>query len=103
MTDYGFGKKVTDAKELAVDLTKIKTKSKEPVSDEIVTKVVEEGAKRGFIDRSPSNIRRPGPKRREDQAKLTMAGPKRVMDEFREYCDRENLTLWEGLETLMAK
>lgn len=56
----------------------------------------------GFVAREPNQRRKPGPRRTEAQDKVSIPGPKRVTDAFRAYCTAENLTLWQGLEQLLA-
>ena len=77
---------------------------------ENLTQAIEAGQSLGFVDRSPpadaarpAARRKPGPKRREPQDKLSIPGPKRVIDAFRGYCTARDLTLWEGLEQLLAE
>jgi hypothetical protein len=59
------------------------------------------GERLGFVSREPAPKRKPGPKRTEVQDKVSIPGPKRVIDAFRAYCTEENLTLWQGLERLL--
>jgi hypothetical protein len=44
---------------------------------------------------------KPGPKRKEPQDKISIPGPKRVVDDFRTFCSTRDLTLWQGLELLL--
>lgn len=67
-----------------------------------IEKAVQAGSELGFINREPSMRLKPGPKRREAQDKVSIPGPKRIIDEFRAYCRHHNLTLWEGLEQLLS-
>lgn len=67
-----------------------------------IEKAVQAGSELGFVSREPSTRLKPGPKRREPQDKVSIPGPKRIVDEFRAYCRHHNLTLWEGLERLLA-
>lgn len=55
----------------------------------------------GFVNREPSARRKPGPKRTEAQGKVSIPGPKRVIDRYRAYCNERDLTLWRGLEELL--
>ena len=45
----------------------------------------------------------PGPKRKEPQDKVSIPGPKRVVDDFRAFCSTRDLTLWQGLELLLEE
>lgn len=62
---------------------------------------VAEGARLGFVAREVQAKRKPGPKRREPQDKISIPGPKRVIDAFRARCAAADLTLWQGLERLL--
>lgn len=63
---------------------------------------VEAGTTLGFVSREPSTAKRkPGPKRTEAQDKVSIPGPKRVIDQFRAFCTEQNVTLWEGLDLLL--
>ena len=55
----------------------------------------------GFVSREPVQRVKPGPKRREPQDKVSVPGPKRVIDDFRAFCRARDLTLWQGLELLL--
>ena len=68
---------------------------------------LEAGRSLGFVPRDPQDRlaagtrRRPGPRRREEQDRLTVAGPRRVTDAFRTLCSRLAMTHWEMLDRLM--
>ena len=63
---------------------------------------VEAGTTLGFVSREPTIAKRkPGPKRTEAQDKVSIPGPKRVIDQFRAFCTEQNVTLWEGLDILL--
>jgi hypothetical protein len=66
-----------------------------------LSKAIKAGNDLGFVNREPSNRRKPGPKRREPQDKVSIPGPKRIIDRYRAYCTERNLTLWQGLEDLL--
>lgn len=68
---------------------------------EALTEAVEAGATLGFVSREPTTKRKPGPKRTEAQDKVSIPGPKRVIDQFRVFCTEQNVTLWEGLDLLL--
>lgn len=64
---------------------------------------VQAGADLGFVSREPLARLKPGPKRKEPQGKVSIPGPKRVVDEFRAFCLARNITLWQGLELLLEE
>lgn len=66
-----------------------------------IKEAVEAGSELGFVSREPSEKRKPGPKRSEPQGKVSIPGPKRVIDEFRMFCNDKDITLWEGLDMLL--
>lgn len=49
--------------------------------------ILQAGAELGFISRETTKRRRPGPRRTEAQDKITVTGPKRVIDQLKAYCD----------------
>ena len=59
------------------------------------------GTALGFVSREPVARRKPGPKRTEPQDKISIPGPKRVIDAYRAYCTAHDITLWQGLERLL--
>ena len=61
------------------------------------------GADLGFVSREPTTGLKPGPKRKEAQDKVSIPGPKRVVDDFRSFCSMRDLTLWQGLEMLLKE
>ena len=91
---YGFGG--------GLELPKFDTPKPRPTPDQDTLKeAVEAGATLGFVSREPTAKRKPGPKRTEAQDKISIPGPKRVIDQFRTFCNEQNVTLWEGLELLL--
>jgi hypothetical protein len=64
---------------------------------------VKAGADLGFVSREPTTRLKPGPKRKEPQDKVSIPGPKRVVDDFRAFCSTRDLTLWQGLELLLEE
>jgi hypothetical protein len=66
-----------------------------------LSEAVKAGADLGFVSREPTARLKPGPKRKEPQDKISIPGPKRVVDDFRAFCSSQNLTLWQGLELLL--
>jgi hypothetical protein len=97
MSKYGFGG--------GIDLPKQTEprKSRPLIEPGGVEKAVEAGWELGFVSREPTSRLRPGPKRIEPQDKVSIPGPKRVIDAFRSYCVTRNLTLWQGLEELLSE
>jgi len=93
-TKYGFGG--------GLSLPAKETIAQRPsVSPDAMSEAVEAGNKLGFVSRDPPQRRKPGPKRREPQDKISIPGPKRVTDRFRAFCVESDLTYWEALETLL--
>lgn len=95
MSKYGFGG--------GIELPKTTTPSKPrpKIETEHVEKAVQAGTELGFVSREASNRLKPGPKRTEPQDKVSIPGPKRVTDDFRNFCRTHNMTLWQGLEYLL--
>ena len=83
------------------------SKSNLKKSSEDLKAAVEAGHELGFVNREPkepkARSRKPGPKRKEPQDKISIPGPKRVILRFRSYCEKHNLTLWQGLEKLLEE
>lgn len=91
---YGFGG--------GIELPKEDTPKPRVVPDQnAIKEAVEAGTALGFVSREPAAKRKPGPKRSEPQDKVSIPGPKRVIDEFRGFCTERNVTLWEGLDMLL--
>ena len=85
-----------------IELPKIDSpKQRHALDNEALRIAVEAGTTLGFVNREPTNKRKPGPKRREAQDKVSIPGPKRVIDQFRSFCNEHNVTLWEGLDLLL--
>lgn len=94
MSKYGFGG--------GIELPKTETKkTRREVEPAAVEQAVEAGQSLGFVAREPANRLKPGPKRKEPQDKVSVPGPKRVIDDFRSFCRERNITLWQGLELLL--
>lgn len=94
---YGFGGGI----ELPVNTPA--PKKREPTDRQAVARAVEAGNELGFVSREPPKRLKPGPKRREPQDKVSIPGPKRVIDDFRNFCADQDITLWQGLELLLAQ
>jgi hypothetical protein len=88
-----------------IDLPKAtpKPKPRAKVGSDSLSEAVKAGADLGFVNREPSARLKPGPKRKEPQDKVSIPGPKRVVDDFRSFCSVRNLTLWQGLELLLSQ
>lgn len=97
MSKYGFGG--------GIELPKPTEPSEDRPKAEpsAIGRAVEAGKSLGFISREASARLKPGPKRKEPQGKVSIPGPKRVVDEFRAFCVERDLTLWQGLELLLSK
>lgn len=86
-----------------IDLPKT-TPSPKPrsnVDSSSLNDAVKAGADLGFVSREPMKRLKPGPKRKEPQDKVSIPGPKRVVEDFRVFCSSRSLTLWQGLELLL--
>lgn len=92
---YGFG----------IDLSKIppEPEPRQRTDSGSLDRAVRAANNLGFFDREPTKRLKTGPKRREPQDKVSIPGPKRVTDEFREFCRQRDFTLWEGLELLLSQ
>lgn len=97
MSKYGFGGGIE------LPQTTAPARPRPKVSAENVGKAVQAGSELGFVSREPSNRLKPGPKRTEPQDKVSIPGPKRVVDDFRAFCRMRNMTLWQGLEYLLHR
>ena len=93
---YGFGGG-------GIDLPKTTPapKPRPKVESSDISQAVKAGKTLGFVDRDPSTRLKPGPKRKEAQDKVSIPGPKRVVDDFRSFCVERDITLWQGLELLL--
>jgi hypothetical protein len=98
MSKYGFG-----SGGIELPKTSAPAKPRLKVAEESVEKAVQAGSELGFVSREPSTRLKPGPKRTEPQGKVSIPGPKRVVDDFRNFCRMRNLTLWQGLEYLLQR
>lgn len=93
---YGFGSGISlPVADSAVE--------KPRVNSTTLAEAVQAGKSLGFVDREPAARRKPGPKRREQQDKVSIPGPKRVIDQYRAFCTGRDLTLWQGLELLLEE
>ena len=91
---YGFGG--------GIELPKMEATKTRVLPDQgAIKQAVDAGTALGFVNREPATKRKPGPKRTEAQDKVSIPGPKRVIDQFRAFCTEQNVTLWEGLDLLL--
>lgn len=91
---YGFGGGIQLPKQTAAP-------PQRPQEHPDLSKALKAGNDLGFVSREPSTRRKPGPKRTEPQDKVSIPGPKRVIDRYRAFCNDRNLTLWQGLDALL--
>jgi len=66
--------------------------------------IAEAGKKLGFVDRSPSRTKRrkTGPKQTEPQDRISLSGPKRVLDRLKARADEmDDAAYWEVIEYLL--
>ena len=86
MSKYGFGA------EGGIELPKANTPTRQrpKIETEHIEKAVQAGSELGFVSREPSIRLKPGPKRTEPQDKVSIPGPKRVVDDFRNFCRARN-------------
>lgn len=64
------------------------------------------GQSQGFLSREPTNpdkVIRPTGRRpaKEPQSQVSIKGPQRVINAFKNLCNDEDVTSWEGLELLL--
>lgn len=95
MNKYGFSRGIE------LPQTTPERPARRKVDTESLSQAVQAGNEMGFVSREPTRRTKPGPKQREAQDKVSIPGPKRVTDAFRNFCRERDLTLWEGLELLL--
>ncbi len=66
-----------------------------------LARVKQAGQELGFVSRDTTARRKPGPKRKEAQDRLTVTGPKRVIDRLKAYSDGAGLSYCEAIEALL--
>jgi hypothetical protein len=105
MSTYGFGDEPPAGQGTPAGLTLPPRKDSTPrPALAPLEAALDAGKAAGFVSREPSAARRkPGPRRTEPQAKLTLTGPKRVLDQLQAYCDAEGLPYWQAIEGLLSK
>ncbi len=95
MSSYGFDKPLESVK------LPQPTAPKQPEPANMAS-VLQAGSSLGFVSREASPRRKTGPKRTEPQDKITIAGPKRIIDRLKAYCDREGgITYHAAIEALL--
>jgi hypothetical protein len=97
---YGF-----DDEDEAIELPKPKIKkAKSVVAPDIKKKIEKTGENLGFVSRTASKRRKPGPRRKEPQDKITLTGPKRVLDLLRQRSEEEGgVPYWQVLEDYLER
>ena len=95
---YGFGE---EPKKISLPKSR-KSKSRSRDLDGIRV-AAEIGEQQGFVDRSPAEKPKrtklkPGRKRTEEQDRITIPGPKRVIERLRIVAHSNNVPVWRALE-----
>jgi hypothetical protein len=95
---YGFDKTMD-----TVRLPKLRENPpQKPATAPTMAPVLQAAQELGFVSREVSTRRKPGPKRTEPQDKITVTGPKRVMDRLKAYCDRMGgVSYCDGIQALL--
>ena len=82
--------------------TKVKAKRNNHKDRVAIEAAALHGEMQGFVDRSSGVIKKipltPGRKRTEDQDRITIPGPKRVIDRLRLTAKQNNVAVWKALE-----
>ncbi|MFG1298033.1 hypothetical protein V5F50_19765 [Xanthobacter sp. V13C-7B] len=96
----------------AIELPTPKPRTEKP-APALVAEAVKAGQELGFVPREPGSPSAPasglipkrgGRRKSEPQDKLLVAGPARVIEAFREFCEQENIrSYWLALEMLMER
>ena len=96
MSNYGFGEKTTGVVQLPQQPREAAT------AKPVMSQVLQAGAELGFVSREAATRRKPGPRRIEAQDKITVTGPKRVIDRLKAYCDAHGgVSYCEAIEALL--
>lgn len=94
---YGFG---SEPEPVSIPVSK--KKKKKALDRNSVEAAASVGEEQGFVDRSPDKGSRtklkPGRRRTEEQDRVTITGPKRVIDQIRKLSHEGNLPMWQILE-----
>lgn len=84
-------------------VSKNKPQKKQPPAPTDKAKLEQTGERLGFVSRRVTKRRRPGPRRTEEQDKLTLTGPKRVLDLLRQKSEEmDGAPYWQVLEKHLA-
>lgn len=83
MSNYGFSQNPVEG----VKLPQPSAPKPAEASPVDIAAIVQAGSNLGFKSREGSSRRKPGPRRSEAQDKITVTGPKRVIDRLKTYCD----------------
>lgn len=101
---YGFDNNTAAAQSAPLDTVRLPTpKAREaaPLAAPM-PQVLQAAAELGFVSRDVVARRKPGPKRKEPQDKITVTGPKRIMDRLKAYCDSKGgVSYCDGIEALL--
>ena len=91
-------------KTIQLGATRQQVKAPPPPAAEL-SAVAELGKAAGLVSRQAgTNRRKPGPKRKEAQGKLTLTGPQRVLDRLQACCDEMGgVPYWQAIEALLDK
>ena len=93
--NYGFAKSDNTIRLPPKGDTKIETRTN-------IEQIARAGQALGFVSREKTAGRKPGPKRTEPQGKLTLTGPKRVLERLQARCDvMGNVPYWKAIEHLL--
>lgn len=109
MSKYGFSDDEDEPPPI-ISLPSPKPKAQKPEAA-LIAEAVKAGQELGFVPREPPAAerpvkapRRPGRRKVEPQDKLLVTGPARVIEAFRDFCERENASsYWVALEMLMNR
>ncbi|MDH7803769.1 hypothetical protein P3T31_003830 [Rhizobium sp. AN70] len=80
---YGFDKPLDTVK---LPQPSVPTKQAETAHVDIAA-IAQAGNNLGFKSREATMRRKPGPRRTEQQDKITVTGPKRIIDQLKAHCD----------------
>lgn len=110
MSKYGFADDdlPEEPAPATISLPKPKKKAADKPAPEALREAVRAGEALGFVSREPDAkpaARRPGRRKAaEPTDQLNIFGPVRVIQAFRDYCDREGLqNYWTGIERLLQQ
>lgn len=91
MSNYGFGKDNQPSAASGLKLPPQAPRAAPPATVPI-EQLMQVGAEHGFVSREPvassATSRKPGRRRTEPQDKISVTGPKRIIDRLKAYCDK---------------